>query len=117
MQMLLNKGVYGGERFINEETVQLFSSPLRNPKENRRGLGFDKPVIDSPGKGPACDSASKESYGHSGFTGILAWVDPETDILFIFMSNRVYPEMDNRKILKLDTRTNVQQVFYDAIMD
>jgi beta-glucosidase-like glycosyl hydrolase/CubicO group peptidase (beta-lactamase class C family) len=117
MQMLLNKGTYGGERYINEETVQLFSSPLRNPKENRRGLGFDKPVIDSPGKGPACDSASKESYGHSGFTGILAWVDPETDILFIFMSNRVYPEMDNRKILKLNTRTNVQQVFYDAIMD
>jgi beta-N-acetylhexosaminidase len=117
MQMLLDKGTYGGQRYIAEETVQLFSSPLRNPKENRRGLGFDKPVIDSPGKGPACDSASKESYGHSGFTGILAWVDPETDILFIFMSNRVYPEMDNRKILQLDTRTNVQQVFYDAIMD
>jgi len=117
MQMLLNKGTYGGKRYINEETVQLFSAPLRNPKENRRGLGFDKPVLDSPGKGPACDSASKDSYGHSGFTGILAWVDPETDILFVFMSNRVYPEMDNGKILKLDTRTNIQQVFYDAIME
>ncbi|MEA1873049.1 MAG: glycoside hydrolase family 3 N-terminal domain-containing protein [Bacteroidota bacterium] len=117
MQMFLNKGSYGGERFINKETVQLFSSPLRNPKENRRGLGFDRPVIDSPGKGPACDFASKESFGHSGFTGILAWVDPETDILFVFMSNRVYPDMDNRKLLKLDTRTKVQQVFYDAIMD
>jgi len=117
MQMLLNKGAYGGQRYINAETVQLFSSPLRNPKENRRGLGFDKPVIDRPGKGPACDSASKESYGHSGFTGILAWVDPETDILFIFMSNRVYPDMENRKILKLNTRTNIQQVFYDAIIN
>jgi beta-glucosidase-like glycosyl hydrolase/CubicO group peptidase (beta-lactamase class C family) len=117
MQMLLNKGTYGGKRYIAEETIQLFSSPLRNPKENRRGLGFDKPVIDRPGKGPACDSASKESFGHSGFTGILAWVDPKTDILYIFVSNRVYPDMENRKLMKLDTRTNIQQVFYNAITD
>ncbi len=117
MQMFLNKGEYGGVRYLDSETVQLFSSPIRNPKENRRGLGFDKPVIDMPGKGPTCDSSSKESFGHSGFTGILAWVDPETDILYVFLSNRVYPDMENTKILKLNTRTNVQEVFYQAIMD
>jgi beta-glucosidase-like glycosyl hydrolase/CubicO group peptidase (beta-lactamase class C family) len=102
MQMFLNKGTYGGERFIKSETVQLFSSPLFNPKQNRRGLGFDKPVLNQPGKGPVCDEVSPESFGHSGFTGILAWVDPETDIMYIFVSNRVYPEMDNRKILMVN---------------
>ncbi|MFP4664840.1 MAG: glycoside hydrolase family 3 N-terminal domain-containing protein [Bacteroidales bacterium] len=117
MQMLLNKGSYGGEQFIHPETVELFTRPLQNPSENRRGLGFDKPSLDDPEDGPSCVSASPESFGHAGFTGILAWVDPKTDILYVFLSNRVYPDMDNKKLLKLDTRTNVQDVFYRAIME
>jgi CubicO group peptidase (beta-lactamase class C family) len=117
MQMFLNKGSYGGNSYIHPETIQLFSSPLRNPEENRRGLGFDKPVVTDPEIGPACVHASPESFGHTGFTGILAWVDPETDLLVLFLSNRVYPDMDNRKLMKLDTRTNVQDVFYQAIME
>ncbi len=117
MQLFLNKGAYGGKQYFDPETIQLFSSPLCNPSENRRGLGFDKPVIDEDDTGPACNSASPESFGHSGFTGILAWVDPETDLLYVFLSNRVYPDMDNKKLLDMDTRTNVQEVFYKAIMD
>ncbi|MGM0650765.1 MAG: serine hydrolase, partial [Bacteroidota bacterium] len=117
MQMFLNKGAYGGKQYFHPETVQLFSSPLLNPSQNRRGIGFDKPVIDEDDAGPACNSASPESFGHSGFTGILAWVDPETDILYVFISNRVHPDMDNKKLLKMDTRTSVQEVFYQALMD
>ncbi len=116
MQMFLNQGSYGGQQYIKPETMQLFSSPLNNPQKNRRGIGFDKPVKEDD-KGPACNSASSESFGHSGFTGILAWVDPETDLMYIFLSNRVHPDMDNKKLLKLDTRTKVQQIFYDAIIN
>ncbi|MGC9331718.1 MAG: serine hydrolase domain-containing protein, partial [Bacteroidales bacterium] len=117
MQMFLNKGTYGGKQYIKPETIQLFSSPLHNPSQNRRGLGFDKPVIDEDHTSPACNSASPESFGHSGFTGILTWVDPETDLLYVFLSNRVCPDMDNKKLLDMDTRTSVQEVFYKAIMD
>ncbi|MEA3448074.1 MAG: glycoside hydrolase family 3 N-terminal domain-containing protein [Bacteroidota bacterium] len=117
MQMFLNKGAYGGKQYFHPETLQMFSSPLRNPSQNRRGLGFDKPVIDEDDTGPVCNSASPESFGHSGFTGILAWVDPETDLLYVFLSNRVCPDMDNKKLLDMDIRTNVQEVFYKAIMD
>jgi beta-N-acetylhexosaminidase len=117
MQMLLNGGNYGGEQFLNSETIQLFTSPLRNPKDNRRGLGFDKPVIDKKDSGPACNSASPDSFGHSGFTGVVVWADPKTDLLYVFMSNRIHPDQENKKLLKLNTRTKIQEVFYQSIMD
>jgi beta-N-acetylhexosaminidase len=115
MQMMMDYGKYGGERYIEEKTLKEYtSSPfLRNG--NRRGVGFDKPVRPG-GSGPTCSGcASNDSFGHTGFTGITTWADPRDGFVYVFLSNRCYPVAENRKILTLSTRTNIQKVFYDAI--
>ena len=114
MQMLLQNGEYGDEQFLKKETVDLFTSCAFCAEGNRRGLGFDKPIPNGGG-GTCCKSASNVSYGHSGFTGTLTWVDPIENLVYIFLSNRVYPDEENKKIISLDIRTKIQQVIYDAI--
>jgi beta-glucosidase-like glycosyl hydrolase/CubicO group peptidase (beta-lactamase class C family) len=114
MQMYMNEGEYGGKRYISAETIQEFIKCQFCKDGNRRGIGFDKPEPDGNG-GPTCDCVSYLSFGHSGFTGTIAWADPEEDIVYIFLSNRVYPDAENRKLLKMDVRTNIQQVIYDAL--
>jgi beta-N-acetylhexosaminidase len=113
MQMLLNKGEYGGERFFDEETVEEFTR--QQFSTNRRGLLFDKPEPDTTKASPVCRSASLSSFGHSGFTGTYVWADPESNLIFIFLSNRVYPTADNDKLVKYNVRTKIHQVFYDAV--
>jgi CubicO group peptidase (beta-lactamase class C family) len=115
MQLFLNEGEYGGSRYISKETVKEFTKCQFCKNGNRRGIGFDKPEPDGNG-GPTCDCVSHLSFGHTGFTGTMAWADPEKDIVYIFLSNRVYPDADNKKLLKMDVRTNIQQVIYDAIL-
>jgi beta-N-acetylhexosaminidase len=117
LQMMLNKGEYAGERFISPETIELFTKAQSGISGNRRGLGFDKPEPDKTKPGPSCVSASPESYGHTGFTGTMIWVDPAYDLIYIFLSNRVYPDADNNKLIELNVRTEVQQVVYNSIMD
>ncbi len=114
MQMFLNKGSYAGVKYIEPETVEKFTSVQFKSNGNRRGIGFDKPVL-SGTSGPTCLDAPKSSYGHTGFTGITAWADPDNGLIYIFMSNRVYPIADNKKILRLNVRTDIQQVIYDSI--
>lgn len=116
MQMFLNEGEYGGNRYISSATVKEFIKCQYCKNGNRRGIGFDKPEPDGNG-GPTCDCVSMLSFGHSGFTGTIAWADPEEDIVYIFLSNRVYPDADNTKLLKMDVRTNIQQVIYDALVE
>lgn len=117
MQMYLQSGFYGGKQYFKPETVGEFTKvqfPLSN---NRRALGFDKPNPGIPGqknKFPAAD-ASLASYGHTGFTGTFFWIDPEYKLLFIFLSNRVYPTRRNSAIYDLNTRTLMHQVIYSAI--
>lgn len=113
MQMYLNKGTYGGERYIEEKTVEEFTKCRFCINGNRRGLGFDRPEVS--GKGTPCDCVSLLSYGHTGFTGTMAWMDPENGLLYIFLSNRVYPDAENRLLMSKDIRGRIQQVFYDAI--
>jgi len=115
-QMYLNDGSYGSDRFIDSTTLARFTSCFNVDTDNRRGLGFDRPVTDEPEEGPACDDASALSFGHSGFTGTLAWVDPDYDLVYIFLSNRVHPNQGNNLIIDLNVRTAVQQVVYDAII-
>jgi len=115
MQMFLNGGVYGGRRFIAEKTLKTFTSVQFPADSNRRGLGFDKPMLEYEEHKGNCKSASPSSFGHSGFTGTYAWADPETGLVYVFLSNRVYPNMNNTKIMDLDIRTNIHQLFYDAI--
>ncbi|MEA3450952.1 MAG: serine hydrolase [Bacteroidota bacterium] len=115
MQMYLNYGEYGDLRYINEEVLRQWTSYQFRDNNNRRGIIFDKPLLTKKGRGTPSPSASDLSFGHSGFTGTFAWVDPQNGLLFIFLSNRVYPTRANKKLLKYNIRTNIHQVFYDAI--
>ena len=116
MQMLLQKGTYNGKHFFKSSTVEEFIRIQYPENGNRRGLGFDKPLIgnDSLSIKEAYPSpqVSLESFGHAGFTGTFVWADPEHELVFIFLSNRVYPSRTHRNIYNLNIRPKLQQVFY-----
>lgn len=114
MQMLLNKGVYGGDRYLSEEVIAEYTKCQFCPS-NRRGAGFDKPVRNLQG-GPTCNLVSLSSFGHSGFTGTLTWADPEFGINYVFLSNRVHPSAENWKLIKMGIRTEIQRVIYEAVL-
>lgn len=113
MQMFLQKGTYNGVDFLNPSTIDLFTSCQFCTDNNRRGVGFDKPQL--AGGGPTCGCVSMLSFGHTGFTGTIAWADPEAEIVYVFLSNRVHPDAENRKLIIMNTRSQVQQVIYDAL--
>lgn len=116
LQLLLNGGTYGGKRFLQATTIQEFTSCQFCKEGNRRGLGFDKPLIEYDAKAAyVAKSASPSSYGHSGFTGTFYWVDPAEELIVIFLSNRVHPTRENRKLYSLNIRPGLHQVVYDAI--
>lgn len=107
-QMLLNKGTYGGTRFLKPETIELFT---KTHTSSRRGLGFYKPFSASDyTTGP-----STNTFGHTGFTGTAVWADPEHNLLYIFLSNRIHPSINNRAFSRSRVRNRVQQVVYDAL--
>jgi beta-glucosidase-like glycosyl hydrolase/CubicO group peptidase (beta-lactamase class C family) len=114
-QMLLNKGTYGGKEYLTGATIDEFTERQYPLNDNRRGAGFDKPLPEYSSEGPCCKSASGSSYGHSGFTGTYIWVDPQNGLVYIFLSNRVYPDAENNKLASLNIRSKIHQVFYDAI--
>lgn len=114
MQMYLWGGTYGEIKFFEPSTIEKFTSCAFCELKNRRGLGFDRPQIDE-GPGPSCTCASNESFGHTGFTGTMVWMDPKEELLYIFLSNRTYPDMENWKLSKFDIRTNIQEVIYSAL--
>lgn len=113
LQMNLQGGYYGGIRYIVPETIQLFTS--QTDSLNRRGLGWDKPPKDAV-YSYISQYASQKSYGHSGYTGTVAWVEPEKELIIIFLSNRVHPK-DNNRIIKQHTRRKVQDIVYEAIIN
>ena len=100
MQMYLHYGEYAGETYLSKEVVTEFTKRQFVENDNRRGVGFDKPVLEGEEGGPTCDSVSSLSFGHSGFTGTLAWADPENNLIYIFLSNRIHPD-ENNKILNM----------------
>ncbi len=112
-QMLLNKGTYGSKRYFKPATIELFTA--YNSKISHRGLGFDKPTPDAEDGGPAGDRCSALAFGHQGFTGTCVWADPATGIVFVFLSNRVYPSGNNTKINKLNVRTVAQDYIYESL--
>ncbi len=117
MQMFMNGGEYGQRRYIQEATLNLYTSCYNCEEENHRGFGFNKPVFWEEDAGPACNSASPLSFGHSGFTGTMAWADPAYELVYIFLSNRVHPDMGNNLLIDMNVRTDVQQVVYNALME
>jgi beta-N-acetylhexosaminidase len=114
LQMLLNDGCYGGEKILDDGLIKKYTSCIACENGNRRGLGFDKPEADTTRNGPAFKGISQESFGHTGFTGTMIWADPSTGILYIFLSNRVYPDAVNNQLLEMNIRTKVQKAIYDA---
>ncbi|MFM7813196.1 MAG: glycoside hydrolase family 3 N-terminal domain-containing protein [Flavobacteriales bacterium] len=109
MQMLLNGGHYGGVNYLSPETIQLFNT--RHIQGNRRGLGFDKQTF-TPGQASCSKEATEGSFGHTGFTGTMCWVDPDHELVYIMLSNRVNPDMDNKRLMDLNIRTKIQSEIY-----
>jgi beta-glucosidase-like glycosyl hydrolase/CubicO group peptidase (beta-lactamase class C family) len=114
-QMLLQEGKYGGIQYLEPGTIREFTRWQFPLNDNRRGIGFDKPLPKYIPEGPCCRSASPASYGHTGFTGTYIWVDPESGLVFVFLSNRVHPDATNNKLANMNFRPKIHQLFYDAI--
>lgn len=121
MQMYSNYGYYDYKQYISKSTVKEFTTVQYPKNNNRRGLGFDKPLIGNDtlpiNKAYPAPLVSAESFGHAGFTGTFVWADPKHDLVFIFLSNRVYPNRSHRNIYNLNIRPKVQQVFYQAMKE
>ncbi len=115
MQMFLNGGTYGKTKLFEKETIDFFNKYHFAADSNRRGLGFDKPLHKYEEHRTNCKDVSPLSFGHSGFTGTYAWADPDNGLVYVFLSNRVHPSMGNSKLMDLDVRTNIHQLFYDAL--
>jgi len=115
MQMYLNGGVYAEKEYIKAETIDEFNTCYFCDQGVRRGVGFDKPQLEDTG--PTCGCVSSESFGHSGFTGTYVWADPEKELVYVFLSNAIYPEGNNESLLRSNLRTRIQQAIYDAILE
>jgi CubicO group peptidase (beta-lactamase class C family) len=119
MQMYLQMGTYGGKQYVSEATMKEFTRVQFPQNKNRRGLIFDKPSLDNktlnPNDAYPCPEVSAESFGHSGYTGTFVWMDPKCNLLYIFLSNRVYPTRDNNLISDLNVRTKILSSIYKNI--
>ena len=111
MAMNLNDGEYGGVRYLQEGTVSRFSG--QQYRNNRRGMGWDKPA--DYFNGPTSMYASPETFGHTGFTGTAVWADPTHDLIFIFLSNRIFPDASNAKLIRNNIRTRIMDLIYQSV--
>jgi CubicO group peptidase (beta-lactamase class C family) len=112
-QMWLNEGEYGSERYLSKETCRLFTTA--KSAISRRGLGFDKPDMNNDRLNPCSLHAPASVYGHTGFTGTCFWLDPENELIYIFLSNRVYDSRTHKNLMILNIRTRIQDEIYKAI--
>ena len=113
--MWLNHGSYGGEQILSPETVHRFMT--EKSATSRRGLGFDKPDTKEPDKSPTTLEASPATVGHLGFTGTCFWIDPEQQLIYIFLCNRVYPSRLHNALSELNIRPELFSVIYNSIED
>jgi len=114
-QMLLNGGQFNGVQYLKPETIKYFTE--YHSKISRRGYGFDKPEKDNATRNEPypSQSASPETFGHTGFTGTCVWVDPKSSLVYIFLSNRVYPGRDNPRLSSMNIRSKIQEAIYKGI--
>ena len=113
MQMYIQNGNYGGIQYLKPETINTFNTCNYCSEGNRRGIGFDKPQLED--EGPTCGCISMNSFGHSGWTGTYAWADPDEEIVYVFLSNRSYPNDPENKLLNYNIRTEIQRLLYESI--
>ncbi|MBK9283654.1 MAG: serine hydrolase [Sphingobacteriaceae bacterium] len=114
MQLYLNKGEWNGKRILDSNVVIDFTGCHFCP-DNRRGLCFEKPETNAKKDSPVVSDCSPMSFGHSGFTGTFAWADPTNKLVYVFLSNRVYPDVEPNKLAKLGIRGKIHKAFYDAL--
>ena len=112
-QMILNGGEWNGKRYLSEATCRLFTT--ETSAISRRGLGFDKPNLKDLKNSPCAASATAAVYGHTGFTGTCAWVDPEHGTVYVFLSNRLCPNVWNTKLGEMNIRTDIQEAIYKSL--
>jgi len=112
VQMNMNYGYYGGRYFHLPQTVPFFAE--RPFPRNRRGFGWDKPYLWSK-DGPTSQYCSSETFGHTGFTGTCVWADPKYKLVFVFLSNRVFPDAENGKLIKNNIRPRIHDMVYQAM--
>ena len=113
-QLLMDKGMYGGKRYISQNTCDFFMN--HTSRISRRALGFDKPDVKNLEKSPCAEETPEEVVGHTGFTGTCAWIDPQNQLVFVFLSNRIYPRVfDHKALTTLNIRPRIQQVMYQAL--
>lgn len=118
MQMLLNGGTFNGKKYLNKSTIDLFTG--YHSATSRRGYGFDKPEKDNDKRKEPypCLSASPFTFGHTGFTGTCTWADPQHNLIYVFLSNRVYPDGgDNKKLLNMNVRPKIHEAIYKALLN
>jgi beta-glucosidase-like glycosyl hydrolase/CubicO group peptidase (beta-lactamase class C family) len=115
MQMLLNKGSYGGMQYLKPETINYYTTRCEGC--TRRGIGFDMFQKNTSYENNLSKLASDGTFGHLGFTGTAVWVDLAQELIYVFLSNRTFPSMKNNKLAKLNTRVKVQDAVYEAIME
>lgn len=111
LKMILSKGIHNNKLMIDSETIELFTkNHIHNDSLNNRGLGFDKVRIVSENKVYPHEKLSNKSFGHTGFTGTMFWVDPEKDLILVFLTNRVYPNRDEGNFYKIDVRNKLFEI-------
>ena len=115
-EMLLSDGFVDGKQYLKPSTINLFTATQYGNLDNRRGLGFDKPLLEyDEAKSSVAKSAGVRSFGHTGYTGTLVWADPDYDLVFVFLSNRVYPDRTHTNIYKYNVRPTIHQLIYDYL--
>jgi CubicO group peptidase (beta-lactamase class C family) len=120
-EMYRRGGTYGGTRILSEDVLREYTRVQFPENKNRRGLGFDKPLLPNDTIPPEeiypCPEASPSSFGHSGFTGTFVWVDPEAELTYVFLSNRVYPTRNNSKLYDMNIRSAILRAAYASMND
>jgi beta-glucosidase-like glycosyl hydrolase/CubicO group peptidase (beta-lactamase class C family) len=114
MQMMINGGIYGRHHVFQAATVKSWTHRVSEREGCRKACGWDKPA-EEPSVGSCCDEAGWGSFGHSGFTGTLVWGDPDAELVYVFLSNRVHPDAENWKLVRMNTRTEIQRVIYESL--
>jgi beta-glucosidase-like glycosyl hydrolase len=115
MQMLLNGGELDGHRYLKQKTVETFTRRHFDKQGNRRALGFDKQLFTPSTNAQVCPQASQASFGHTGFTGTMVWADPDYQLVYVFLSNRVHPSATPNRLAQLNVRTDIQTLLYNDL--
>ena len=119
MELYRRMGEYGGQQIIAKNVLEDYTKVQFPGNDNRRGLGFDKPLLNNSALSQKDSyptrSASPESFGHSGYTGTFVWVDPVSEISYVFLCNRVYPTRRNEELYNMNIRSEILQAIYDSI--